>query len=126
MAGPGITAGSAARLRIDDDYLHTNRNDQSVVIDVWKRTPAAAFSAGTTAPRTGQGRFDTRGISVDGDEGQGAGTPDWTAAYGFIRGQENDDPEAMQQKFNSGIVHPCRFRYIYPYGTTARGINIHQ
>jgi len=131
MAEAGISAPAEGRVKISDDYLqaHKSTNNSSADIDIERLTPVAAFVY-TQVPATGRnGRFEPRGVSVDGAV-DSDDNPDFTATSGIINGWYKNDPDSpgranlMTERFTCGITHPCRFKKIRPYETTARGIII--
>lgn len=135
MALPGISAGSDGRVLILDSYLDAHVADGSVVIDVVTMTPREAFAnTGVIGGRLFMdgvaksgvnAHFEPRGISMDGDgDGQAIDlTADTAIVRGCLRNETREMP--MSQRYACSITHANRYRFIYPMGTTARGIKIH-
>ncbi len=132
MPTPGISAPSDGRVAILDSWLESNRNTDARV-DLHRLEPRAAF-ANTSwfqgeqyLPGGGRNRnahYDPRGVMVDGAR-RNNGTVNKAAAYGFINGCLRNEAAPLQERYNCGQMHPCRFRYVYARNTTARGIKIH-
>jgi hypothetical protein len=122
MATPGISASTDGRLRISDDFLDANAGNANVVIDVQKMTPIAAFEFCGDARRNGNNaHFDPRAIHIDN------ATTGVDAAYAVVNGclRNERDNRPMLERYTCGNTHPVRYWFIYPNGTTARGIKIH-
>jgi hypothetical protein len=123
MATPGISAPTDGRLRISDDYLVANAANANAVIDVEKMTPIAAFEFCGDARRDGNNiHFAPRGIHVD------YGTVDQAdplGQYAVVNGCLRNESRPMLERLTCGQTHPNRYKFIYPMGTTARGIKIH-
>ena len=126
MAGPGIVAGTTGRLHISDTWLEANRQEEGAVIDLQKMTPIAAFLSRTTRARGNSGNFHASGISIDGARTD-AGGADYTVAAAVLNGCLRDEPQwsPQEESYNCRILYPERYRYIYPFRTTARGIHVH-
>jgi hypothetical protein len=109
---------------ISDAFLDEHKDETGNEIDCFMLTPSAAFEHVNVPKKGPAGIFLSRAVSIN------AGTTnsalDYSAAYAAINGKEVDDPEPMTQYFALQIMHPQRFRYIYPRHTTARGIILHQ
>jgi len=135
-----ITAPSESRYRISDDWLDANATDREAYIDVLNMTSnrMAEYPFYTGAVGSGpNAKANPRGVSIDGalDE---RGTKDVSMTYGGIAGLEVGESETIIGRnmitpiqnhpaiLATHILHPMRFRKIYAYGTTARGIWIHQ
>ena len=122
MADTGISAPAEGTLLISDKYLDAKQGDPGVVIDCVEMTPAAAFETKVVAPTGTDGRFEPRGVSVNGVLVEGVVDED--ASFAFLKRRLKNDPEAARLKYATGVIHSDRVRYIYPRGTTARGIAI--
>ncbi len=126
---PDMTARSEISVMIKNSYLESNASTagKSADIDIVNLTPRAAFEEltkepGRGIPRSGlRGKFEPRGVTVNGDDSDDSRD----ATYGFINRQLKSEPYFLEQKFVTGVVHPCSIGKIRPRNTTARGIIIH-
>jgi hypothetical protein len=133
MATPGISAPTTGRVKLSDDFLEANRGDAGIVIDLYQLTPQEAFVHGGSncRARVQMGKFRPTGLLIDGDRDGGGGqeepSVDLTATAGQINGVLFDEnpSEPVSENYATHVVHPVRYRYILPYGTTARGIKFH-
>ena len=130
MATPGISAPTTGRVRLSDDFLEANYGDKSVVIDLHLLTPIEAFSHTSMRARGNNNTVNPTGVLIDaarGGGGQGVDPVDLTATQGSINGCLVDEPvnDPMPESYACRSLHPCRYRYVYPYQTTARGIKFH-
>lgn len=118
----GMTARAESELLIDNAFLEANANDASVVINVVERTPVEAFiQAHRTVAATGSsGNFHPKGIHIDND------SSDSEATFGYLNRAlyAQQRRQNCRQRYACGITHPEAIQYIYPKGTTARGIHI--
>jgi hypothetical protein len=118
-------AGAESELALDDAYLDDNAGNGAAVIDLQLRTPAEAFLPAClqTAASGPSGTFWVRGISVDRSSTDG----DATYAYVTRNLLNTDRPrDRITRRYQCGITHPHKIRYIHPAGTTARGISVYQ
>ena len=123
IGSPASIGNSESRLRISDDYL----NNQTDLIDLVKRTPAAAFVNTVEFPCLApNGHFNPRYISIDGDNGGAQGALDITATEATVNMRLQGEAEQLPQTIASHVLHGMKVRAIDPTNTTARGICIHQ
>jgi len=118
----GMTARAEAELLIDDAFMDANANDASVVINVVDRTPIEAFVvAHQKVAATGSGgNFHPKGIHIDMESGDSDATTAWLNR-GLYAHQIRQN---VRQRYACAMTHPEAIQYIYPRGTTARGIHI--
>lgn len=133
-----ITAPSESRYLISDQWLDDHANDRAAYIDIINLT--SNYPEYFVMGAVGQGsnaKANPRGISVNGAlDDNGRVDNDATAAA--VAGLEIGEMETIrgydQQTLSQDhpaiiathVTHALRFKKIFAYGTTARGIWIHQ
>ena len=129
MATPGISAAAQGSVTLSDTWLEKNRADQNAVIDLVELTPPEAFERVVegrvmSGGRTFGARFDPRAIHVGAGRDNGVSNPALT--YATVSGCLLNDNQRYpwQRVLATHIEHPIRYRFIYPYQTTARGVHI--
>ena len=121
--GQAMTARAETELRIRDTYLNDHSADAGAVIDVVSREPAGAFTAHSMeVPANGSNHhFDLKGVSFDNT------ATDVAASYCMVNRCLKNQDRGMQNTVRRmcGIIHPESIQFIYPMGTTARGITVY-
>lgn len=117
-------AGAEGELVLDDAFLDANSADGTVEIDLEQRLPLNAFVPGCRLipPNGPMGRFKIRGISVDGSATDADATTA-TVCRGLLNTQ--NATQRITRRYVCGITHPHKIRFVYPFGTTARGISFY-
>lgn len=129
MATPGISAPTTGRVRLSDEFLENNYGNPSVVIDLHLLTPVEAFSHVSMRARGNNNTVNPTGVLMDAARsGDPQAEPvDETATRATINGCFVDEPQndPMEEAYGCRVLYPVRYRYVYPYQTTARGIKFH-
>jgi len=122
MADVGIGAPAEQTLFVSDQYLDNNAANPGAEIDIIKMTPSGAFETKRVAPTGTDGTFEPRGVSINGVLVNGK--VDGEASFAWMKRKLKNDAESARLKYATGVIHSDRVRYIYPMGTTARGIAV--
>ena len=122
---PDITARAEERIMISDAWLNTHRTEKKAVCDCETLTPPSAFIVPKRARSGRNGRFEPRGVSMNGRyDSEQEDKMDDAATDAHINCEYKNDPVAYKERFACGITHPASIRRIYAYDTTARQIFI--